>query len=148
MRPVSLNRTRLFLIIAAIGLIALTFAVCRLIALVVPLISVSESTATPYIVITGTVQQIAGMPVPAGAIITGQALRSSGGTFDFTTNLRPQQIYEFYYSFLTQKGIWQAGTRPIITDNRAEFQFRAVIPRLTIVTVTCDSAMCNVHVDY
>ncbi|MCC7452154.1 MAG: hypothetical protein IT324_32420 [Anaerolineae bacterium] len=142
------NRWRIIWVGIAVSLIVLTFAACRLIALVVPLINVSETTATPYFVITGTIQQIAGMPVPAGAVITGQAVRSSGGTFDFTTNLRPQQIYEFYYGYLTQKGIWQAGTQPIITENSAEFQFRAVIPRLTIVTATCDSTICNVHVDY
>ncbi len=136
------------MIAAAAVLILLTFALCRLIAAVAPLIYVNEATSTPYIVITGTVQQIAGMPIPASAVVKDQALRSSGGTFDFTTNLRPQQIYDFYYGFLTQKGIWRAGTHPMITENSAEFQFAAVIPRLTIVTVTCDSAICNVHVDY
>lgn len=142
------NRWRIMWIAIAAGLMVLTFATCRLIATITPLINVSEATATPYMVITGTIQQIAGMPIPAGAALTGQTLRSSGGTFDFTTSLRPQQIYEFYYSYLTQKGIWRAGTHPVITENSAEFQFAALIPRLTIVTVACDSATCNVHVDY
>ena len=103
---------------------------------------------TPRIVITGTVSQIAGMPIPADGQLQSQMLREIGGTFDYTTKLRPQEVYNFYVAILTQRSIWRVGRRPTITDTYAIMYFWPDIPRLTIIEVNCGTDLCSVHVDY
>ncbi len=142
------RRLQIILIIAALLAFGLIFSVCAMFTTIAPKLVLNVDSPTPNIEITGTIEQIAGMPVPYGANITAQMTREKGGTFDYTTPLRPQQIYNFYYGVLTQRGIWRAGTQPQIADNSGEFQFYAGIPRLTIITVKCDGQLCNVHVDY
>jgi hypothetical protein len=141
------RRLRLFLIGGALLGLVFLFGLCATISTVTSHIIVLD-TMTPDIQITGTVDQIAGMPIPYGVQVTSHIPRAKGGTFDYSTPLRPQEIYNFYFSILTQRGIWRAGSQPIITENSGEFQFYPDIPRLTIITVKCDAKLCNVHVDY
>src|SRR5260221_12210606 len=124
-------------------------AVCAAFSSVASRINLTgNESPTPYIVITGTVSVIAGMPIPADGVLQNQTLRESGGTFDYTTNLRPPDIYNFYVAILTQRSIWRAGRRSTITDTYARMYFWPDLPRLTIITVNCDPDLCAVHVDY
>jgi hypothetical protein len=134
---------------AALGVLLL-LAVCATFASVAPYVAGWNAEPTRIeIQITGTVQRIAGMPLPADAQVISQTTRQNGGTFDFVTAHRPQQLYNFYYYLVAQRGRWLAGSRPQVEGDSAQFRFYpGVLPRLTIVTVRCDPAQCAVHVDY
>jgi hypothetical protein len=147
LQPGQANKqVRLLLVGVVFFGLALIFGVCATFSTVASKINFNQETAT--IQITGTIEQIAGMPIPFGVNVTSHIPRSKGGAFDYSTTLRPQEIYNFYFNILTQRGIWRAGSQPIITENSGEFQFYPDIPRLTIISVKCDEQLCNVHVDY
>lgn len=114
------------------------------------LVNMNRRTSTPVIVVTGTIERIAAMPLPPDATLVATTIRKgTGGTFDFTTRLRPQQVYGLYYLYLTQRNRWLPGSQQVIEDDYANFRFYpGTVPRLTIVTIRCDPVFCNVHVDY
>lgn len=140
-------RVALFGVGAAV--LILICGVCAAFSSVASRVSLAgNASPTPHIVITGTISQIAGMPIPADGQLQSQTLREIGGTFDYTTRLRPQEVYNFYVAILTQKSIWRVGRRPTITNTYGIMYFWADIPRLTIIEVNCSTDLCSVHVDY
>jgi hypothetical protein len=132
-----------------VGIVAL-YSLCALFASIASRIRFDNEQPTLTVVITGTVERIAGMPIPPDAVLTANnPRRELGGTFDYRTRLRPRQIYEFYYAILTQKGYWRTGSQPLIEESRASFRFfPGTVPRLTLIDVTCTPVDCMVHVDY
>ena len=147
--PASRRYIRIALFGLGAGAVILVFGICAAFSTVASKISLTgNESPTPYIVITGTISVIAGMPIPADGLLQSQALREEGGTFDYTTKLRPQELYNFYVAILTQRSIWRVGRRPTITDDSGKFYFWPNIPRLTIITVDCKPDLCSVHVDY
>lgn len=134
----------LIVVIVAIGVLSALSSVAQQVA------NFNRITSTPVIIVTGTIERIAAMPLPPDATLTATMIRTgTGGTFDFTTRLRPQQVYDLYYYILTQRNRWQPGTGQVVEENYADFRFYpGTVPRLTIVKIQCDAEFCNVHVDY
>jgi hypothetical protein len=141
-------RLTLAIIGGVIGLIAL--GVCGTLAWVAQYaVDFNYSSPTPDIPITGTVTRIAGITLPPDARVLSQQPRKVGGAFDYRTELRPQQIYNFYLATLTLRGAWTAGGSPEIGERSGRFRFYTTyVPRLTLIEVKCDEAWCEVHVDY
>lgn len=147
--PPSRRYIRIALFGLGAGAVILVFGICAAFSTVASKINLAgNESPTPVIVITGTIGVIAGMPIPPDGLILSQAVREVGGTFDYTTRLRPQDLYNFYVAILTQRSIWRVGRRPTITDSSGKFYFWPNIPRLTVITVDCKSDVCSVHVDY
>lgn len=144
------RRFRLILFSGAAVATLLVLGVCGALAAVAPYVAFYDREPTRIeVTITGTVERIAGMPMPADAVVTGQTYRETGGTFDYTTHHRPAQIFDFYYFIVSQNGGWRTGSRPLVSDDSATFRFYpGVLPRLTIVNVSCGPDLCRVHVEY
>lgn len=144
------RRFRWILLIIGSVIVIFGIAVCATFASVTQyVVDFRFKSPTPDIQITGTVNEIAGMPIPPDGVLTNQTLKHVGGTFDYETTLRPRQIYNFYFVVLTRRGIWQASSNPQIDDQTANFEFYpGTVPRLTIIDVNCTSQVCKVHVDY
>lgn len=106
---------------------------------------------TPDIQITGTIERIAGIPLPADAVLLNQAPRSTGngGIFDYRTQLQPAQIYDFYLALMTLHGAWLPGSQQHVAESTADFRFYTqFVPRLALFTVTCEGGSCRVHVEH
>src|SRR5258708_6662162 len=83
--------------IAAVLAVLVVIIICGALASVAPyVVNFGVNTATPYIPITGTISEIAGMPIPADGVPSAQTIRAAGGTFDYSTALRPREVYNFY----------------------------------------------------
>lgn len=144
------RRTRLIVFAAMALFLSLTLGVCATFASILPMFARLDAEPTRIkIAITGTVQVIAGMPLPADAVIIRQTYSSSGGVLTYTTRHRPQQLYNFYFFLVAQEGGWNAGSRPEIGPDRAVFRFYpGTVPRWTVFTVNCPSETCEVQMEY
>lgn len=144
------RRYRFVLLSGAALILALTIGVCASFAAVAPSIWPSTEVATRIVIeITGQIERIGGMPMPADAVLIRHTLREGGGIFEYTTRHTPEQLFRFYYYLLVQVSGWRAGTQPFLSENRAEFRFYLNnLPRLTIIKVFCAAETCTVTVDY
>lgn len=135
-------------VLGIVGVIML--GMCATLAYVAPYaVDFNYHTPTPDIPVTGTVTRVSGITVPPDAIMLAQKPRLNGGTFDYRTALRPQQIYNFYVATLSLQGVWTAGGSPHVNEKDAKFRFYSgYIPRLTLFDLKCDDVSCTVHVDY
>lgn len=108
-----------------------------------------EASTRVVIAITGSLERIAGMPMPADAVLIRHTLREAGGVFEYTTQHTPEQLFRFYSYLMVQVGGWRMGSQALVTEDRAEFRFYLNnLPRLTIVKARCAAGTCTVTVDY
>jgi hypothetical protein len=144
------RRYRLVLLSSAALILALTIGMCASFVAVAPSIWYPMEAATRIVIeVTGAVERIGGMPMPADAVLIRHTLREGGGIFEYTTQHSPEQLFRFYYYLLVQVNGWRAGTQPLLTDDRAEFRFYLNnLPRLTIIKAFCAAETCTVTVDY
>jgi hypothetical protein len=144
------RRTRLIVFTAAALVLSLTLGVCATFASILPMFARLDADPTRIkIAITGTITLVAGMPLPADAVIIRQTYSSNGGVLTYTTHHRPQQLYNFYFYLVAQEGGWNAGSRPEIGPDRAVFRFYpGTVPRWTVFTVRCPSEICEVQMEY
>ncbi|MFQ3537035.1 MAG: hypothetical protein SNJ58_14305 [Aggregatilineales bacterium] len=144
------RRYRLVLIGGAALILALGVGVCASFAAVAPNVWYQLEAATPILIaITGQLERIAGMPMPADAVLIRHTIREAGGIFEYTTQHSPEQLFRFYYYLLVQVSGWRAGAQPLLSDDRADFRFYLNnLPRLTIVRALCAAGTCHVTVDY
>lgn len=150
-QPDRERRFRIILALVGLAITILLVGICTTLFSVIPAsIDFGYNSPTPDIPITGTVGRIAGMTIPPDADVFATAPRSKGGgTFDYRTQLRPQQIYNFYVATLELRGGWTAGKNQHVMENEAHFRFYSTyLPRLSLFDVKCDATVCTVHVDY
>jgi hypothetical protein len=149
-QPSREGRFRLIvgIVLGIIGVVSL--GVCATLAYVAPYaVDFNYRTPTPDIPVTGTVTRVAGITMPADAIMLSHKPRGTGGIFEYRTSLRPQQVYNFYIATLSLQGVWTAGGSPHIFDKSAVFRFYSTyLPRLTIFNLKCDDVSCTVNVNY
>lgn len=144
------RRYRLVLLSGAALILAIALGMCASFAAVAPSVWRPFEPATRVVIqVTGTVQRIAGMPMPADAVLIRHTIRQAGGIFEYTTQHSPEELFKFYYYLLAQVSGWRAGAQPLMTENQAEFRFYLNnLPRLTIIKATCAAGTCTVTVDY
>lgn len=144
------RRYRLVLFSGVAIVLALALGMCASFAAVAPSVWRPLNNATRIVIqITGEVQRIGGMPMPADAVLRSHTIRDSGGVFVYTTQHSTQELYRFYYYLLAQVNGWRTGAQPLLTDDRAEFRFYLNnLPRLTIIKAFCAAGTCTVTVDY
>ncbi|MBX3066294.1 MAG: hypothetical protein U0528_20790 [Anaerolineae bacterium] len=150
-QPDRERRLRIIVALVGVAVMIVLVGMCTTLFSVIPAsIDFGYSSPTPDIPVTGTVGRIAGMTTPPDADVFSQQPRPlGGGTFDYRTRLRPQQIYNFYVATLELRGGWTPGQNQHILENEAHFRFYSTyVPRLSLFDVKCDAVYCTVHVDY